>query len=121
MKCSLDSSRERLNIVYPYNLYELGIPFDGTTPPTQFTLDSDCSIRLLGRYDEDTGVSTWVRDDQYLQFGDSDCKSGYTDNDCLPLKCYVSSDRKMQCVGPEGQSVSSVCTWDRFRNDYTWF
>jgi len=83
------------NIYYPYNLGVLGIPFDGTTPPSQFTLDSDCSLRLLGSYGGDIGVSAYVRDDQYLQFGEFYCNPGYTNNDCDTPKCYVSSDRKM--------------------------
>jgi hypothetical protein len=27
----------------------------------------------------------------------------------------------MQCVGPEGQTVRSVCTVDRFQSDFVWF
>ena len=99
-------------------IYEYGIPFDGSTPASYFRLDADCSLCRFGGFGGLAGLNAWVQDDHYLLFGVFHCNAGFPG--CKPLKCYVSSDRKMQCVGPEGQTVSSVCTVGRFQNDFVW-
>ncbi|KAM0715780.1 hypothetical protein Q7P37_008294 [Cladosporium fusiforme] len=112
---------------YVYDRGVVGVPFDGSRTPStpdktasKWKLSSDCELRYAENSDylfED--MPAWVRDGSFLQFYEGYCNIPNTN--CSPLKCYVSADRKMQCIGPEGQSVSSVCPWPRVDSDVIWY